>query len=348
MGELMYAYTSCRPDIGYAVTVLSKFTTCPSKIHYQYLRRVALYLKHTKTWGIMFHRESPSNHTDLQANDEEVDIISLPTNFLSFPDYPKGTNHDCYVDAVYANDPRPPNDLRKRRSTTGFANSLAGGAVVYRSKTQTVTTLSSTEADFFSAVATAKHVLYIRSLLQELGFPPTGPTKIYEDNEACIKVIDARQPTERTRHIDTPFYRIQDWKDRGDIEILHLPGIINPSDDLTKPLGWVMTSINGTLSITYFIHTTHSNKSTSITSYQFRLMSSFLHQRTHDTLLSTLQLCVQFATGRVLAEFPVYYFTHTYIHSLHTIHMILLRLFLLSNSEITHEEETYYRGPQWS
>ena len=137
----MYAYTSCRPDIGYAVTVLSKFTTCPSKIHYQYLRRVALYLKHTKTWGIMFHRESPSNHTDLQANDEEVDIISLPTNFLSFPDYPKGTNHDCYVDAVYANDPRPPNDLRKRRSTTGFANSLAGGAVVYRSKTQTVTVL---------------------------------------------------------------------------------------------------------------------------------------------------------------------------------------------------------------
>ena len=107
----------------------------------------------------MFHRESPSKHTDLQANDEEVDIISLPTNFPSFPDYPKGTNPVCYVDAAYAN------DLRKRRSTTGFAISLAGGAVVYRSKTQTVTALSSTEAEFFAAVAAAKHVLYIQSLL---------------------------------------------------------------------------------------------------------------------------------------------------------------------------------------
>ena len=66
------------------------------------------------------------------------------------------------------------------RSTTGFAISLAGGAVVYRYKTQTVAVLSSTEAEFFAApaaaavavavaaTADAKHVLYIRSLLQDL------------------------------------------------------------------------------------------------------------------------------------------------------------------------------------
>ena len=35
LGELMYAYITCRPDIGYAVTTLSKFSTSPSAYHYK-------------------------------------------------------------------------------------------------------------------------------------------------------------------------------------------------------------------------------------------------------------------------------------------------------------------------
>ena len=121
----------------------------------------------------------------------------LPDNFPSFPELDP-TELSVFVDAAYANDPR------KRRSTTGFAIILAGGAVVYRSKTQSVTALSSTEAEFFAAIATAKLVKYMCSLLQELQMPPTKPTIIYEDNEACIKVINARHPTDRTKHIEIP------------------------------------------------------------------------------------------------------------------------------------------------
>ena len=119
---------------------------------------------------------------------------------------------------------------------------LAGGAIVYRSKTQTVTALSSTEAEFYAAVAAAKQALYIRSILNDIYPPPKGPTTIYEDNEATIKIVNARHPTERTRHIDTPYFRIQDWKERGDIIMKHLSGILMPPDGLTKPLGWVMHS----------------------------------------------------------------------------------------------------------
>ena len=54
--------------------------------------------------------------------------------------------------------------------------------------------------------------------------------------------MNARVPTERTRHIDIRFFAIQGWKERGDIILHHIPGIINPSDDLTKPLGWVLHS----------------------------------------------------------------------------------------------------------
>ena len=42
--------------------------------------------------------------------------------------------------------------------------------------------------------------------------------------------------------MDIRYFAIQDWKEDGDIEVHHIPGIINPSDDLTKPLGWVLHS----------------------------------------------------------------------------------------------------------
>ena len=67
-------------------------------------------------------------------------------------------------------------------------------------------------------------------------------TKLCEDNASTIKIANARQPTERSRHIDIQFFAIQDWKDAGDIVMEHIPGIINPSDDLAKPLGWVLHS----------------------------------------------------------------------------------------------------------
>ena len=44
LGELMYAYITAQLDIGCAITLLSKFSSFPSKCHYQYLKGVALYL----------------------------------------------------------------------------------------------------------------------------------------------------------------------------------------------------------------------------------------------------------------------------------------------------------------
>ena len=44
----------------------------------------------------------------------------------------------AFVDAAYAN------DQHKQRSTTGFVFTYCGGAIVYRSKTQSITVISST------------------------------------------------------------------------------------------------------------------------------------------------------------------------------------------------------------
>ena len=76
--------------------------------------------------------------------------------------------------------------------------------------------------------------------MSELGFPQHGPTPIYEDNMSAINMINSKIPSDRSRHIDIQHFAIHDWKAAGDIVMRHIPGIINPSDGLTKSLGWVL------------------------------------------------------------------------------------------------------------
>jgi ribonuclease HI len=140
----------------------------------------------------------------------------------------------CYVDAAHGN------EQTRRRSTTGYAFVLGGAAVSYRTKMHSFTGTSSTEAEFLAAVIAAKHGKYLRATLKELGFPQDGPTPICEDNMSAIQMINAKAPTERSRHIDIQFFAIQDWKEAQEFVMRHFPCIINPSDDLTKPLGWVL------------------------------------------------------------------------------------------------------------
>ena len=54
-GELMYVYITCRPDIGYAIITLSKFSSEPSAFHYKLFQVLAKCLKSTITWGIHFN-----------------------------------------------------------------------------------------------------------------------------------------------------------------------------------------------------------------------------------------------------------------------------------------------------
>ena len=233
LGELMYAYITCRPDIGYAITSLSKFSTRPSAVHYKLLRGVAKYLRSTRSWGIRFHRSEPMNDMEPGVKYD----IELPSELSAFPVDIKEPRLKCFVDAAHGN------DLRQRRSTTGYVFTFAGGAVVYKSKTQTLTAGSSTEAEFIAAVSAAKAARYLRSVLREMGFEQRGPTIIYIDNMSALKIInDNTSPTERTRHMDIRFFQVQDWRLDGDIIMKHIPGILNPSDDLTKPLGWVLHS----------------------------------------------------------------------------------------------------------
>ena len=64
-----------------------------------------------------------------------------------------------------------------------IASIFFGGAIIYQSKTQTLTAGSSTEAEFIAAVTAAKLTRYLRCILKQLGQEQTEPTDIYIDNQ---------------------------------------------------------------------------------------------------------------------------------------------------------------------
>jgi hypothetical protein len=194
---------------------------------------VAKYLRRTIDWGLVYWREIPNTTLpDIPL------IIPLYDPSDDLPAFPSASLRALigYVDAAHAN------DLRRRRSTTGYAFVLAGAAIAYQCKTQTLTATSSTEAKFLAAITAGKVTKYLRSILIELGYSPLGPTILYEDNTSAIKIINAGKPTERSRHIDIQHFAIQDWRQQGALTMKAIHGILNPSDDLTKALGWILHS----------------------------------------------------------------------------------------------------------
>jgi hypothetical protein len=49
-------------------------------------------------------------------------------------------------------------------------------------------------------------------------------------------MVNEQRPTSRARHIATQHFAIQEWRDAGNIKLVHLHGILNPADQHTEPL----------------------------------------------------------------------------------------------------------------
>jgi hypothetical protein len=189
------------------------------------------YLRANQDWGLLYWRIDPHPTLPLGSFLPSTTFDpSLPT----FPSITKPYDIIGFADAAHAL------DLKTRRSVSGICFLLAGAAIVFKSKTQSIVATSATESEFLCAVHAAKIAKYLRTVLYELQISQSGPTIIYEDNRAAIDMVNSSKPTPRVRHIDIQHFAIQEWKQAGEILLHHIPGIISPPDALTKPLSWVL------------------------------------------------------------------------------------------------------------
>ena len=59
IGSLMYLMNCTRPDIAYAVSKLSRYTSNPSDLHWTALLRVLGYVSHTKEYALRYGKYPP-------------------------------------------------------------------------------------------------------------------------------------------------------------------------------------------------------------------------------------------------------------------------------------------------
>ena len=141
-----------------------------------------------------------------------------------------------FVDAAHAN------DLCHHHSTTGLVFTFCGGAVYWRYKTQSLTAGISKEAEFFAACEAGKVCRFLRMVMKQLGYKQSTLTSHYINNYPAIQMInDNTALTENCRHVDTHYWALQNWVQEDEsLMMQYYAGVLNVSDDLIKPLAYVL------------------------------------------------------------------------------------------------------------
>uniref|UniRef100_A0A2N9GBD9 Integrase catalytic domain-containing protein n=1 Tax=Fagus sylvatica TaxID=28930 RepID=A0A2N9GBD9_FAGSY len=198
VGKLIYL-TITRPDISYAVSIVSQFMTNPRVPHMNAVIRILKYLKNAPGRGL-FYRSS--GHLRIEG----------------------------YTDADWAGSPSD------RKSTTGYCTFIGGNLVTWRSKKQSVVARSSVEAEYRAMAHTTCELTWLRTVLQEFGLLTQGPTPLYCDNQAAIHIASNPVFHERTKHIEVDCHFVRSKVESKDIITPFVPSGSQLADIFTKAL----------------------------------------------------------------------------------------------------------------
>ncbi len=192
--------TIIRPNLSYAVGVLSQFMQTPQKPHLDAVRRILKYIKHTLMCGIFYETNS-----QLQVHG--------------------------YRDANWAG------NVSIRKSTSGFMFSFGNGVVNWSSKKQPTVALSSMEVEFRGATIVACEVVWLQKLLLDLGQLVDAPIVIYCDNISSILLANNPIYHARTKHIKVHYHFIREKVLAKKINFIHVNTEDQIVDIFTKALG---------------------------------------------------------------------------------------------------------------
>ncbi|CAN0876377.1 Retrovirus-related Pol polyprotein from transposon TNT 1-94 [Linum grandiflorum] len=199
VGSLIYL-TSTRPDLAYAVQVVSQFMGNPRKPHLDAVYRIMRYLQGTRTMGIFF----PS------TGSMEV---------------------SAFADADYAG------CFDTRRSTSGWCVKVGDACVAWRCKKQERISKSSTEVEYRSMSEVCSEVVWLTRLLAELGHQVELPVHLHADNTSAIQIATNPVLHDRTKHIETHVHYIRQLIQTGEVKLHYLNTEDQVADALTKALG---------------------------------------------------------------------------------------------------------------
>src|SRR6266850_4291524 len=123
-----------------------------------------------------------------------------------------------------------------RKSVAGYVFITGNGAITWRSRKQTVITLSTTEAEYVALLEASCEICWLRSLHLELGFKQEKPTLLWGDNEGTVVMTKDPQFHQRSKHINIKYQAIRDWVANGIVHIESCCDQDQTADIMTKPL----------------------------------------------------------------------------------------------------------------
>ena len=98
--------------------------------------------------------------------------------------------------------------------------------------------LSSTEAEYMLLSDTSRQLIWIKSLMSELGIT-LAPIPLYGDNQGSIFHSSNPVQEKHTKHIDLCYHFICETIETKKVELFFIEGSQNPADMFTKNLGHI-------------------------------------------------------------------------------------------------------------
>lgn len=200
IGSLMYLMSCIRPDLAFAISRLSRYTSNPSAEHWKSITRVLRYLRYTRTYGLHYTR---------------------------YPAVIEG-----YTDVNWIS------DIRDSKSTSGYLFTLGGGAISWKSSKQTVIARSTMESEFIALDKSGEEAEWLRQFLEDIpGWPkPVSAISIHCDSQSAIGRAQSVMYNGKSRHIRRRHNTIRQLLSTGVISIDYIKSKDNIADPLTKGL----------------------------------------------------------------------------------------------------------------
>ena len=200
VGSLIYLMYCTRPDICFAVQILSQFMSEPLDIHMKLARGVLRYLKGTIYFDLKYKR----------------------CNMLKIVGY---------ADSDYAASAN-----RKSVSGSCFQMSPNSGLISWRSRKQKLTGDSTCETEYVALAEAAKTAAFMSSFVSELTQAPRQTVTVYSDNQSAIALSHNPSFSDKTRHIDVKHHIVRDYVNEKLIDVCYVPTTENIADIFTKPM----------------------------------------------------------------------------------------------------------------
>jgi hypothetical protein len=197
VGSLMYAMVCSRPDLSYAMNLVSRYMSNPGKEHWRAVQWIFRYLRGTADHCLKFGRTDKG-------------LIG-------------------YVDSDYAG------DLDKRRSLTGYVFNIGSCAVSWKAVLQPVVALSTTEAEYMAIAESCRELCWLKGLFAEL-CGVDSCINLFSDSQSAIYLTKDQMFHERTKHIEIKYHYVRDEVEKGKLKVCKIHTLDNSADMLTKPV----------------------------------------------------------------------------------------------------------------